>query len=375
MLEHRTTEQGRETESYRWCALHTRHQHEKSVAAMLATKGFEVFLPTYETTRRWTDRTKRIRLALFPGYLFWADQADRRIQILATPGVHTIVKSGNLPAVIPNEEIDAIRKMVESTFGVEPHPFLQEGNFVRIRSGPLSGLEGILTRKKDAFRLVLSVELLGRAASVEIDSCSIEPIGGAQPAILTPRTQPAVEAGILMRESKTIGPEILREVVADLDYAPKRNHRATQEHRVSSPVSAPENTPSLFAPLPHSWEYPSEVPERSPRRFRIAAPACLAIPLIVTVALILVILAAWFWASNYYVFTMQVLVQEDRSDPAITTGQNAAVQTGKPITADQITSEIALLQGGDVLHAGVVNCGLAENKWWTSLRRPRWNGP
>jgi uncharacterized protein involved in exopolysaccharide biosynthesis len=90
--------------------------------------------------------------------------------------------------------------------------------------------------------------------------------------------------------------------------------------------------------------------------------------LVITVffsVMILVILAAWFWASNYYISTMQVLVQEDRSDPAITTGQNAAVQTGKPITADQITSEIALLQGRDMLHAVVVNCGLAENKWWT----------
>jgi general secretion pathway protein A len=84
--------------------------------------------------------------------------------------------------------------------------------------------------------------------------------------------------------SKTIGPEILREVVSDFDYAPKHNHRAT-EPRVSSPERAPENFPPLFAPLPHSWEFASETPERSPRRFRIAALACLAIPLLVTVAL------------------------------------------------------------------------------------------
>jgi general secretion pathway protein A len=86
-------------------------------------------------------------------------------------------------------------------------------------------------------------------------------------------------------QSKTIGPEILREVVADLDYAPKRSYRATQEHRISSPVSAQENTPPLFAPLPHSWEYATEVPARSPRRFRIAALACVAILLLATVAL------------------------------------------------------------------------------------------
>jgi transcription antitermination factor NusG len=187
-------------EPNRWCALHTRHQHEKSVATILATKGFEVFLPTYQTTRRWTDRTKRIRLALFPGYLFLADAADRRIQILSTPGVHSIVKFGSLPAVIPNEEIDAIRRMVESPLGVEPHPFLQEGDFVRIRSGPLEGLEGILSRKKDALRLVLSVKLLGRAASVEVDSSSIERVGGTRSAKITPETQAVAAAGLLVRE-------------------------------------------------------------------------------------------------------------------------------------------------------------------------------
>jgi uncharacterized protein involved in exopolysaccharide biosynthesis len=90
--------------------------------------------------------------------------------------------------------------------------------------------------------------------------------------------------------------------------------------------------------------------------------------LVITVfcsVILLSILAAWLWASNYYVSTMQVLVQEDRSDPAITPGQNAAVQTGKPITADQITSEIALLQGRDILQAVVVNCGLTEHKLWS----------
>lgn len=110
MHEQPTWLSGRAEESDRWCALHTRHQHEKSVATILVIKGFQVFLPTYEATRRWTDRTKQISLALFPGYLFIADESDHRLQILSTPGVHAIVKAGNLPAVIPNDEIKAIRR-------------------------------------------------------------------------------------------------------------------------------------------------------------------------------------------------------------------------------------------------------------------------
>ena len=157
-----------------WCAIHTRHQHEKSVAALLSRQGFEVFLPTYDTVRRWSDRKKQITLPLFPGYLFAVDEARRRLQVLSTPGVHIILTSGKVPAVIPNEEIAAIRRVVESPLRVEPHRFLKRGDAVRIKSGPLAGLEGIVSREKDSFRVVLSIELLGQSAAVEIDASSIE---------------------------------------------------------------------------------------------------------------------------------------------------------------------------------------------------------
>jgi transcription antitermination factor NusG len=158
----------------RWFAIHTRYQHEKLVAATLQGKGLEVFLPTYDASHRWSDRTKRVTLPLFPGYLFFANDIDQRIQILSTPGVNAIIRAGNLPAEISNEEIAAIRRMVESTLRVEPHPFLNEGDFVRIKAGPLEGLEGIVSRKKDAVRLVLSIQILGQSAAVEIDGCAVE---------------------------------------------------------------------------------------------------------------------------------------------------------------------------------------------------------
>ena len=165
----------------RWYALHTRHQHENKVATVLVGKGFEVLLPTYEVLHRWKDRNKRVTLPLFPGYLFVADEIDRRLQILSTPGVHAIVSAGSTPAIIPHEEINAIRRIIESSLRVEPHIFLADGDRVRIKAGPLTGLEGIVSRKKDGLRLILSVQLLGRSAAVEIDCCMIERLNQPQP--------------------------------------------------------------------------------------------------------------------------------------------------------------------------------------------------
>jgi len=162
-----------------WCVLYARHQHEKKVAATLSGKGFEVFLPMYDAVHRWTDRNKRVSSPLFPGYVFFVDEADRRLQVLATPGVHAILTTGNVPAVIPNEEMSAIRRAVESPLRVEPHPFLKNGDLVRIMSGPLAGLEGIVSRKKDSWRFVLSIQMLGRSAAVEIDSAVLERTGPA----------------------------------------------------------------------------------------------------------------------------------------------------------------------------------------------------
>jgi transcription antitermination factor NusG len=163
-----------ESPNDKWCAIHTRHQHEKSVATSLCRQGFHVFLPTYNTLRRWSDRKKQITLPLFPGYVFLVDEKHRRLQVLSTPGVHTILTIGKVPAVIPSEEIAAIRRAVESQLRVEPHRFLKSGDAVRIKSGPLAGLEGVVSREKDVFRVVLSVELLGQSAAVEIDASATE---------------------------------------------------------------------------------------------------------------------------------------------------------------------------------------------------------
>lgn len=157
-----------------WHALYTRHQHEKAVARALSYKGHEVFLPLVSATRHWQDRTKQLWLPLFPCYVFVRAGFERQIQILSTPGMISVVAWGGRPALIPKGQIDAVRQMIEGTFQVEPCSFLQNGTRVKVVAGPLRGIEGILVRKKDLYRLVVSVELLGRSAAVEIDISSIE---------------------------------------------------------------------------------------------------------------------------------------------------------------------------------------------------------
>jgi transcription antitermination factor NusG len=158
-----------------WWALYTRHQHEKTVAEMLSAKGFEVFLPVYESIRRWKDRSKMLTLPLFPCYVFVRGGLNRRLQVVTTPGVHMILFRGERVAIIPESEIEAIRKAVEGPFRIEPHPFLKCGERVRVTRGSLEGVEGILVRKKNLYRLVLSVDMMAQSVSLEIDAADVEP--------------------------------------------------------------------------------------------------------------------------------------------------------------------------------------------------------
>jgi transcription antitermination factor NusG len=159
-----------------WWALYTRHQHEKVVANILQAKGFEVFLPLYESLRRWKDRSKLLSLPLFPCYVFVRGGHDRRLQVMTTPGIHMILYHGDNVAIIPEDEIQAIRKTIDGNFRVEPHPFLKCGERVRVIRGTMEGVEGILVRKKNLYRLVLSVEMLAHSVSVEISASDVEPL-------------------------------------------------------------------------------------------------------------------------------------------------------------------------------------------------------
>jgi transcription antitermination factor NusG len=159
-----------------WYAIYTRHQHEKMVAQILTGKGFEAFLPLYTAIHEWKDRTKALSLPLFPCYVFLKGGIERRLQIITTPGIYGLVSSGGQPAAIPDFEIEAIRRAVESGARIEAHPYLKCGNWVRVKCGPLAGIEGILVRKKNISRLVLSVEILGTSASMEVAAFQVEAV-------------------------------------------------------------------------------------------------------------------------------------------------------------------------------------------------------
>ena len=157
-----------------WYAVYTCHRHEKNVAQLLSFKGFNVFLPLYPALHRWKDRNKLFLLPLFPSYVFLYGGLDRRLDILTTPGLYAFVGAEGRPTLIPPFEIDAIRRAVGSGYRLEPHPFLKCGEWVRVKCGPLEGVEGILVRKKNQYRVVLSVQMLGKAAAVEIDGFALE---------------------------------------------------------------------------------------------------------------------------------------------------------------------------------------------------------
>jgi transcription antitermination factor NusG len=157
-----------------WLAVHTRHQHEGLAARSLACKGFDTFLPQYSSVRMWSDRSKELSAPLFPGYVFLRNEPEHRFRIVTTPGVLNLVGFAGVPAVIPDSEIEAVRQTLGRRVQLAPYPFLNSGDWVRVKAGPLEGIEGILVRHKKLFRLVLSVQLLQRSASVEVDACSVE---------------------------------------------------------------------------------------------------------------------------------------------------------------------------------------------------------
>jgi transcription antitermination factor NusG len=164
-----------------WFALQVRTRQETGVAQQLRGQGYERFLPLYKLRKRWSDRIKEVDAPLFPGYLFCRFNPQDRLPILKTPGVIQIVGFNNGPAAVDESEIQSIQTLVTAGAPHQPWPFLAAGDRVRIESGPLLGLEGILIDVKRSHRLVLSVTLLQRSVAVEIDSALITAISPTRP--------------------------------------------------------------------------------------------------------------------------------------------------------------------------------------------------
>ena len=165
-----------DSQAYSWFALRIRSNYERITATHLRERGYEEFAPSYRIEKRWSDRIKQIDQFLFPGYLFCRFDANDRLPILTAPGVVDVVGFGKMPEHIPDDEIERVRRMVESGLLVTPYPYVQVGQPVLIERGPLSGVEGIFVEVKGKARLVVSVNLLRRSVSAEVDRYSIRPI-------------------------------------------------------------------------------------------------------------------------------------------------------------------------------------------------------
>ena len=158
-----------------WFALWTRSRHEQVVRQQLEQKHIEAFLPTVTRWSRWKDRKKQIDWPLFPGYCFARFDPGERLPVLKGTGVVNIISFEGEPAAIPENEIEGIRQLVESDLAYDPCPMIHEGMMVEVMHGPLKGVAGRLIRKGAHARLVLSVDLIGQAVSVEVDAADVRP--------------------------------------------------------------------------------------------------------------------------------------------------------------------------------------------------------
>ena len=159
-----------------WFALKVRPRFERTVVAHLRYRGYDPFLPTYVVKRRWSDRVRSLELPLFPGYLFCQLDLRTRLPILTVPGVNFIVGIGRAPEPIDEQEIESLRTIVSSGLYYEPHPYLSAGQLVQVEHGALVGVVGRVMSQKSASRLIISIDLLMRSVSTEIDRSWVKPI-------------------------------------------------------------------------------------------------------------------------------------------------------------------------------------------------------
>jgi len=160
----------------RWYAAYTSANHEKRVVLQLGQRCVEHFLPLYDSVRWWKDRKMHLQLPFFPGYVFVRLALRDRLQVQQVPGVAHLVGFDGTPAALPDEEIETLRASLERGVRAEPHLYLTAGRRVRLKSGPLTGMQGILVRRQGNFRVVISIELIQRSLVVHVDAADVETV-------------------------------------------------------------------------------------------------------------------------------------------------------------------------------------------------------
>ncbi len=159
-----------------WYAACTRARHEKKVARQLEEHGIEHLLPLYHSVRRWKDRRKELNLVLFPGYVFVRLALTDRLRVLQLPGVARFVSFNGQPAALPQHDLNALRAGLSHNLHAEEHPYLTVGRRVKVVYGPLSGAQGILLRRKNNCRLVISIDAIMRSVAIEVDEADVVPL-------------------------------------------------------------------------------------------------------------------------------------------------------------------------------------------------------
>lgn len=159
----------------KWFAVYTSSRHEKRVSQYLELREIQHYLPVYQMQRKWKNGLKvTLDLPLFPGYLFVHIGQSERVRVLQVPGVLSIIGgTGGQPASLPEAEINALRAGLPLRHA-EPHPLLTVGQRARIRSGALAGMEGVVMRRKNSLRVVLTMELIRRSMAVEVNETELE---------------------------------------------------------------------------------------------------------------------------------------------------------------------------------------------------------
>lgn len=169
---------GVEAATLNWYAVHTRSRHEKQVERQLIEKRMEAYLPLRQEVHRWKDRYKKVDVPLFNGYVFVQFPAlpNMRLQVLKTPGVVRIVGFAQKDTPVPDEQIETLRRLTESKALLLKHRYLRVGQRVKVLSGMLAGVEGIVARVKKADRLVINVEPIRQAVAIELSGYEVVPI-------------------------------------------------------------------------------------------------------------------------------------------------------------------------------------------------------
>jgi transcription elongation factor/antiterminator RfaH len=160
-----------------WYAVYTKPKHERKVNVHLLREGMKTFLPEIERWSRRRDRKKKVSYPIFPGYLFINTELNggSRLKVIKTKGVVRMLGNKGTPTAIPENQIEAIRKIVNSNKEISHYPYMKTGQMVRVMSGPLNGVEGIFVADKGKGKLIISVDILQRSVSVAIEEADVEP--------------------------------------------------------------------------------------------------------------------------------------------------------------------------------------------------------